>query len=153
MDSKESFLMVFNFKVQPIAFNDEYVPGNVSCILTGWGYIFPVRAPSFLPYWFLSFFRLYPKDLNIAQLQSISNEECRRQYVTKALTTEICTYVWSKGACAGDSGGPLVNMEQNLLIGIVSFGSANCGGFTGVPDAHTRISNFTTWIRDRIKIY
>lgn len=50
-------------------------------------------------------------------------------------------------------GGPLVNMEQNLLIGVVSFGSANCGGFSGTPDGHTRVSNFTTWIQERIKIY
>ncbi len=26
-----------------------------------------------------------------------------------------------------NAGGPLVNMERNLLIGIVSFGSVNCG--------------------------
>ncbi|XP_037038702.1 trypsin-like [Bradysia coprophila] len=143
----------FNDKVQPIAFNDNYVPGNVPCIVTGWGYTFPIRAPTFLPYWFISFFRLYPKDLQIAQLRTITNGECRRQYLGKELNTELCTYVWSKGACAGDSGGPVVNMKQNLLIGIVSFGSSNCGGFTGTPDGHTRVSNFTTWIQERIKIF
>lgn len=142
----------------------------MSCILTGWGYTFPIRAPSFLPYWFISLFRLYPKDLQIAQLKTISNEECRKQFRDKSLKTELCTYTWSKGGCAvrifaeiykiritlalqGDSGGPLVNMEQNLLIGIVSFGSADCGGFTGTPDVHTRVSNFTTWIQNRIKVY
>lgn len=90
----------FQFKVQPIALNDQHVPANVSCILTGWGYTFPIRAPSYLPYWFISLFRLYPKNLQIAELRTISNEECRKQFNDKPLNTEICTYVWSKGACA-----------------------------------------------------
>lgn len=52
----------------------------------------------------------------------------------------------------GDSGGPLVNLARNKLLGIVSFGFSYCGGYTGVPDGFTRVSNFTEWINERIRV-
>lgn len=48
----------------------------------------------------------------------------------------------------GDSGGPLVNVNRTILMGIVSFGSGICGGYTNTPDGFTRVSNFTKWINE-----
>jgi trypsin len=47
--------------------------------------------------------------------------------------------------CLGDSGGPLV--QDGIQVGIVSFGSPNCG--TGIPSVYARIS--APAIRDFIR--
>lgn len=44
----------------------------------------------------------------------------------------------------GDSGGPLAH--ENLLVGIVSYGTGICG--VGVPDVYTRVSIYYQWIVD-----
>ena len=62
----------------------------------------------------------------------------------------------------GDSGGPLymskVNnrgqitldgMEPYYLMGLVSFGSRECG--TGKPGIYTRVESFLPWIKENIK--
>lgn len=89
------------------------------------------------------------------------------------LETELCTFKWGTGACSvsavnfvlllqtnvlkktfnfqGDSGGPLVNLDRDRLLGVVSFGFVYCGGYTGFPDGFSRVSNFTTWINERIE--
>ena len=61
----------------------------------------------------------------------------------------------------GDSGGPLyISKVQNgkitldgtepyYLVGVVSFGSRNCG--TGKPTIYTRVESFLPWIKENIK--
>lgn len=46
----------------------------------------------------------------------------------------------------GDSGGPLTIEDGKALVGVVSYGSRFCA--TGMPDAFTRVSMFTGWIRE-----
>lgn len=43
-----------------------------------------------------------------------------------------------------------MNADRNRLLGIVSFGFIYCGGYTGYADGFTRVSNFTSWINERI---
>jgi len=67
-----------------------------------------------------------------------------------------------KDSCKGDSGGPLymsrVNnrgqitldgMQPYYLMGLVSFGSRECG--TGKPGIYTRVESFLPWIKENIK--
>ena len=57
-----------------------------------------------------------------------------------------------KDTCNGDSGGPIVyetNQRVYYQVGIVSFGSKDCGG--GKPAIYTRISTFSKWIGDSLE--
>ena len=63
-------------------------------------------------------------------------------------STHICAGAeLGKDACSGDSGGGLF-IEDNSntwhLLGIVSYGSRDCGN--GVPGVYTRVSSFLDWI-------
>lgn len=57
--------------------------------------------------------------------------------------------------CKGDSGGPLMKFDQSktpnwYLVGIVSFGSAQCG-LANFPGIYTRVDHFMDWILRNIK--
>ncbi|EFA07557.2 spaetzle-processing enzyme [Tribolium castaneum] len=58
-------------------------------------------------------------------------------------------------SCGGDSGGPLMKPEavdgppRYFLIGVVSFGSTNCG--SNVPAIYTNVARYVKWILDNIE--
>ncbi|XP_044263307.1 CLIP domain-containing serine protease 2-like [Tribolium madens] len=58
-------------------------------------------------------------------------------------------------SCGGDSGGPLMKPEaldgppRYFLIGVVSFGSTNCG--SNVPAIYTNVAHYVKWILDNIE--
>lgn len=54
-----------------------------------------------------------------------------------------------RDVCAGFGGAPLVIKENGvyLQIGIMSFGSDNCGG-RNIPSVYTSIAHFIQWIRE-----
>lgn len=54
-----------------------------------------------------------------------------------------------RDVCAGFGGAPLVIKENGvyLQIGIMSFGSDNCGG-RNIPSVYTSIAYFIPWIRE-----
>ncbi|XP_022176326.1 venom protease-like isoform X2 [Myzus persicae] len=56
-----------------------------------------------------------------------------------------------KDSCRGDSGGPLMWSKRNqfYLIGVVSYGFAECGD-PGHPGVYTRVASYMDWILDRI---
>eukprot|EP01134_Creolimax_fragrantissima_P008460 CFRG8460T1 len=64
--------------------------------------------------------------------------------------TQFCDYGQTDmGGCSGDSGGPgfILNEDGTAdIIGVVSFGSVDCGD--GAPAVYTRVSAFIDWIED-----
>jgi len=55
--------------------------------------------------------------------------------------------------CGGDSGGPLVSFNKDgkpYQIGVVSWGSVNCGGQEKSYGIYTRVARFTDWIRQHV---
>ncbi|KAH9644456.1 hypothetical protein HF086_009840 [Spodoptera exigua] len=52
-----------------------------------------------------------------------------------------------KDACSGFGGAPLLLFRQGRHVGIVSFGSENCGS-EGVPSVYTNIAHYYRWIVD-----
>ncbi|GAB0088647.1 serine-type enodpeptidase [Sergentomyia squamirostris] len=126
----------FNFSnplIGTIDYNDEYIDGDVECILTGWGYTTPIRFGS------------PPNDLQEVYLPTITNEQCQEEGMA-VNPTEVCakSKKMLTGACGGDSGGPLAIKDRNLLVGIVSYGTIVCA--MGAPDVYTRASAFKEWI-------
>ena len=68
--------------------------------------------------------------------------------------SQICAGgVPGEDSCRGDSGGGLfIQKKKNspwYLLGIVSFGSRNCGN--GRPAIYTRVSSFIPWIVKNLK--
>lgn len=121
---------VYSDTTQPIVYSSQEVAGGETCLLTGWGYTMPIRIGR------------TPKDLQQAEVDTITNEDCRRRGFP-VNPTELCTFTRAgKGACGGDSGGPLVC--NNQLSGVVSYGTRFCG--IGSPDVFTRVSEFKAWI-------
>jgi secreted trypsin-like serine protease len=56
-----------------------------------------------------------------------------------------------RGVCHGDSGGPLVirgkNVNDDNLVGIVSFGDSSGCAKPDYPGVYTRVSTYVTWIQ------
>jgi len=73
--------------------------------------------------------------------------------------TQICAGgEEEKDSCRGDSGGGLFwrsdltdNTQSWYLLGIVSFGSKECG--IGHPAVYTRVSAYRTWIKEKMALY
>uniref|UniRef100_A0A1B0D181 Uncharacterized protein n=1 Tax=Phlebotomus papatasi TaxID=29031 RepID=A0A1B0D181_PHLPP len=65
----------------------------------------------------------------------------------------MCAGGENRDACQGFGGAPLVIREDNIYnqIGIMSFGSDNCGS-PKIPSVYTSISFFYQWIQDNIPV-
>lgn len=84
---QESF--TFSEKIQPITLSEEYVGGDETCLLTGWGYTTMIRG---LP---------LPNELQRANLTSLTNEQCNENGHSVG-PREICTLTHlGQGACGG----------------------------------------------------
>lgn len=58
-----------------------------------------------------------------------------------------------EGACHGDSGGPLVfrqNGQNDIQIGVVSWGVPSCVGGENSPSVYARVSELVDWINDEV---
>lgn len=86
-------------------------------------------------------------ELQYAELQVLSNEECIRSYNSVLIRPSV---ICAKGAhlesiCSGDSGGPLVLNGTRTLVGITSFGNA-VGCDSGYPGGFSRVAYYVDWI-------
>jgi len=88
----------------------------------------------------------------------IDNETCKKNWTIFRGITEkqICAGgIKGQDSCSGDSGGPLVSQkkgdfkEPKYLVGIVSFGTKECG--TGYPGVYTSIEYYLPWIIANMK--
>lgn len=90
--------------------------------------------------------------LRQVNLQVVNNIDCSTVYGFNIIDSTLCTSGRGNvGPCGGDSGGPvsLVHSGQRILIGVVSFHSAN-GCNIGFPGGHARVTSFRSWINARI---
>ncbi|XP_017010563.2 serine protease 1-like [Drosophila takahashii] len=87
--------------------------------------------------------------LQCADVQVISNSECE-QYFGSVASNDMCVRnTDGKSSCGGDSGGPMVTHDNPRLVGVITFGSADC--HSG-PSGGTRVSDYLGWIRDNTGI-
>lgn len=129
----------FNDLIKPIALakgsND--FAGYIA-VLSGWGNFDSrlVHSPS----------------LRFANLEVITNEECRKKFTYFIHDSTICANgEGAVGGCFGDSGGPLTVQSngQSLLVGVASFVS-KFGCDQGIPNGFTRVSSFIPWIESNM---
>jgi kallikrein 13 len=95
-----------------------------------------------------------PSDnLMALDLYPVDSDTCVRQYnetIPINPDTMLCAGHSSpnRDSCNGDSGGRLLDKATGEQVGIVSFGKG-CGD-PNFPGVYTRVSKYTSWIRDRI---
>jgi hypothetical protein len=82
---------VFSETIAPITYSKNFVGGNVKALLTGWGFVFPIRLGG------------TPRKLQSANFTTMTNEECTNRGMWPT-TTEICAYErMFLGACGVSS--------------------------------------------------
>merc|ERR1711970_1589622 len=88
----------------------------------------------------------------------LSNQQCSAKGINVNLReSQVCAGgIEGQDACRGDSGSGLYIQQsvedqntERYLIGIVSFGSRDCGN--GKPGVYTRVSSFIPWILKNLK--
>ncbi|XP_062996819.1 kallikrein-14-like [Elgaria multicarinata webbii] len=126
-----------NQNVRPIEVATECAKPNTLCEVSGFG---TIKTPQ----------SEFPDVLQCAQVYTISNEECNRDYPNSITENMLCAGVRGGGvdSCQGDSGGPLVC--NNKLQGIVSWGMQICAT-AGKPGVYTNICRYTDWIHHTIQ--
>lgn len=85
--------------------------------------------------------------LQCVDLPILREAECRKYYreVQWVFVNAMCTLSKeNKDACHGDSGGPLLCKENNLQLGVVSFGRG-CGDENS-PGVYTRVDHYLDFI-------
>lgn len=108
-----------------------------SANLYGWGSTSKTQTPSF------------PKTLQVAKnIPIIKVDACAAALGEKGRdvhSTNLCTGPLNGGIsiCSADSGGSLV--QNNVLIGIVSWGKIPCGSVNS-PSVYVQVSSFISWI-------
>lgn len=91
---------------------------------------------------------LYANRLMEVELAYVPQDICDADYGSgRILPSMMCAYDSGKDSCNGDSGGPLFDAENNIQVGVVSWGYSCAGSYPGV---YARIANQWSWIRDTI---
>merc|ERR1711933_654130 len=66
---------------------------------------------------------LTPEELMHVEVSYVTNDQCDADYAQIDITDDmLCAADPGKDSCHGDSGGPLWDEEDNLLVGVVSWG-------------------------------
>merc|ERR1712038_295260 len=92
-----------------------------------------------------------PNELMHVDVSYVNNTICNTQYNADPLFSNIidesmmCAADPSEDACSGDSGGPLYDAENDVLVGVVSFGN-ECA-LESFPGVYGRISEEFPWIQ------
>lgn len=100
-----------------------------------------------------------PEYLMEVSVPTVSQQDCNdsNSYDGKIVQSAmICagTTQGGKDSCNGDSGGPLFirgkNANEDIQVGIVSFGDTSGCAVPDYPGVYTRVSTYTKWIQDTI---
>ncbi|XP_068142871.1 serine protease 1-like [Drosophila tropicalis] len=91
--------------------------------------------------------------LNWVTLQITTKDVCANAYGTLIATDNIVCVATtnSQSTCSGDSGGPLVLSDEDIIVGLTSFGSS-AGCEKNYPVGFTRITSYVDWIVEKTGI-
>jgi hypothetical protein len=84
--------------------------------------------------------------LKHAEIEYMSSDQCNTRYVNKITPSMMCAGFPGRDACQGDSGGPLYDEENDVLVGITSWGYECADPF--YPGVYARIATQLDWIQD-----
>jgi len=130
----------YNQLTQPICFGP--LPTNTmgDPVVVGWGKTDPDQLS-------LNENGVFSNDQYKLKVPEIALETCQKS-LSNLDSSQVCAGAeLGKDACNGDSGGGLFIRDTSdtwHLLGIVSYGSNDCGN--GTPGIYTRVSSFLQWI-------
>ena len=85
----------------------------------------------------------FPERLKHVEVKYVSNNDCTSNpyfYTDSQITDNMmCARDLDQDSCQGDSGGPLYDKNNNVLVGVVSFG--NGCALPNFPGVYSRISS------------
>jgi len=90
----------------------------------------------------------FPTRLQHVELKYVTNPTCSSNYGGGITSSMMCASDPGQDSCQGDSGGPLYDSDNNVLVGVVSWGDG-CAQ-AGSPGVYARISDEWTWIQRTI---
>ena len=109
--------------------------------------------------------RAHPDTVQTAAVRVSSPEECRAVWpltgsqICAAGEQQLVLANTSRKAvadsCNGDSGGGLTASNaagREVVLGIVSFGEAECGRVGGKPGVYTSVAEHVAWVREMIRL-
>ena len=109
--------------------------------------------------------RAHPDSVMTATVRVSSAEECRAVWpltgsqICAAGEQQLVLANTSRKAvadsCNGDSGGGLTASNaagREVVLGIVSFGEAECGRVGGKPGVYTSVAEHVAWVREMIRL-
>lgn len=82
--------------------------------------------------------------LKHAEIEYMPSDQCNTRYVDKITPSMMCAGFPGRDACQGDSGGPLYDQENDVLVGITSWGYECADAF--YPGVYARIADQADWI-------
>ncbi|GFH62078.1 hypothetical protein CTEN210_18554 [Chaetoceros tenuissimus] len=85
------------------------------------------------------------------ELLYVPEDQCQEEFKPIKLqpSTLCCHHPDQSGdSCVGDSGGPLYDRENNVLVGLTSYGESTCT--SQIPSVYARISQNFSWIKSTI---
>eukprot|EP00548_Thalassiothrix_antarctica_P018334 CAMPEP_0194194308 /NCGR_PEP_ID=MMETSP0154-20130528/75515_1 /TAXON_ID=1049557 /ORGANISM="Thalassiothrix antarctica, Strain L6-D1" /LENGTH=456 /DNA_ID=CAMNT_0038918729 /DNA_START=70 /DNA_END=1436 /DNA_ORIENTATION=+ len=78
----------------------------------------------------------------------VKDSTCNENYNGGIFENMMCAADTNEDSCQGDSGGPLYDSDNDVLVGVVSWG-IGCAQ-AGYPGVYSRISNQISWIKEEI---
>lgn len=143
----------FNSSVQPVelispqSLASETIGNQVR--VSGWGWTVPNQSGVAN--------QLQAVDVPIITNQQADNEldisSPNHPELTQRMLSTGAVGMDRQGACHGDSGGPLVfrqNGQNDIQIGVVSWGVPRCVGGENSPSIYARLSQLVDWINDEV---
>mmetsp|Transcript_7144 Transcript_7144/g.8265 ORF Transcript_7144/g.8265 Transcript_7144/m.8265 type:complete len:418 (-) Transcript_7144:197-1450(-) len=84
------------------------------------------------------------------ELAYVEQDECIDKLRNNFLgPSTMCAFYEMRDVCRGDSGGPLFDRENDVQVGLVSYGEL-CDGTPEFPGVYSRISDEFDWIKDTV---
>lgn len=91
--------------------------------------------------------------LKEVDLESIPERYCRSEWADFDPSTQLCSGSEGSSACKGDSGGPLLTRMSDgrvVQIGLVSYGTPECGIESDAPTVYTKLNSYINFIKSAV---
>jgi len=88
------------------------------------------------------------RNLMHVNVNYVKQSTCNSNYNGDITNEMMCAADFNQDSCQGDSGGPLYDSDNNVIVGVVSWGQG-CAD-ANFPGVYARISNQFSWIRQVI---
>ncbi|XP_013162233.1 PREDICTED: trypsin beta-like [Papilio xuthus] len=143
--------LILSARVGIVSLSYDWVDGDVSSFVTGWGRLGADMSSTWILYPFAD-------NLQLINLKTLSPRDCAEALAASPgagirleSELEICTFhSIGHGLCYGDSGSPLIERATGSQVGLASWALPCARGF---PDVYARLSAYKNFLLDILQHY